>query len=205
MFKKDFLWGSATAAYQIEGAAHEDGRGLSVWDVFCADGKVYAGHTGDVACDHYHRFKEDVALMKKLGINSYRFSLSWTRIIPDGVGEVNEKGIGFYNALIDELVANGITPIVTLFHWDYPYELEKKGGWKNRESSDWFVGYAEVVFKNFSDRVKYFVTLNEPQCFIGQGYSLALHAPGLKCSDRDIVLMAHNVMLAHGKAVKKLR
>lgn len=205
MFKKNFMWGTATAAYQIEGGAHEDGRGLSVWDVFCAEGNAYAGHTGDVACDHYHRFAQDIALMKELGINSYRFSLSWPRIIPNGTGEINQKGIDFYNALIDELIKNGITPIITLFHWDYPYELEKKGGWRNRESSEWFAEYAEVVFKNFSDRVKYFVTLNEPQCFIGQGYAQGIHAPGLRCSDRDIVTMAHNVMLAHGKAVKKLR
>lgn len=205
MFKKDFMWGTATASYQIEGAAREDGRGPSVWDVFCAEGNAYGGHTGDVACDHYHRFAEDVALMKELGINAYRFSLSWTRIIPDGDGKVNPKGIEFYDRLINELINNGITPIITLFHWDYPYELEKKGGWRNRQSSDWFAYYAETVFRSFSDRVKYFVTLNEPQCFIGQGYAQGIHAPGLKCSDRDIVIMSHNVMLAHGKAVKALR
>ena len=143
MFQKDFAWGVATAAYQIEGAANEDGRGVSIWDVYShRDGMTKDGDTGDVACDHYHRYKEDVALMKKLGIKAYRFSISWTRILPDGTGKINEKGIDFYNRLIDELLAADITPYITLFHWDYPQALYYKGGWLNAESPDWFAEYA---------------------------------------------------------------
>ena len=134
-FKKDFIWGAATASYQIEGAAYEGGKGLSVWDKFSHEpGKVLEGHTGNVACDHYHLFKEDVALMKRMGVKNYRFSLSWPRLIPNGVGEVNEEGVAFYNALIDELIENGIRPFVTLFHWDYPSALQAKGAWENPDS-----------------------------------------------------------------------
>ena len=134
-FRKDFIWGAATASYQIEGAAYEDGKGLNVWDTFSHEpGKILEGHTGDVACDHYHRFKEDVALMKKMGINNYRFSIYWARLLPQGVGEVNEAGIAFYNALIDELITNGIRPFVTLFQWDYPCALQARGAWENPES-----------------------------------------------------------------------
>lgn len=205
MFRDDFAWGVATAAYQIEGAAREDGRGLSVWDTYTADGNSKNGQTGDIACDHYHRFEKDVKLMQELGVKVYRFSISWTRIIPNGVGEINEKGIAFYNRLIDCLIAHGITPFVTLFHWDYPYELEIRGNWSNPESSEWFVEYARVVFREFGDRVKHFITFNEPQCFIACGYDAGIHAPGLKCSKRDLVLKAHNVMLAHGKTVRLFR
>lgn len=205
MFKEDFMWGVATAAYQIEGAAHEDGRGLSVWDTFTADGRCFNGHTGDVACDHYHRFEEDVRLMKELGVKVYRFSLSWTRILPKGIGAVNEKGVAFYNRLIDCLLENGITPYITLFHWDLPYELEIRGNWSNPDSPQWFLEYAKVVFREFGDRVKYFITFNEPQCFIGIGYAGGNHAPGVKCSNRDLVLKAHHVMLAHGLAVRLFR
>jgi Beta-glucosidase/6-phospho-beta-glucosidase/beta-galactosidase len=167
-FKKDFIWGSATASYQIEGAAYEDGKGLSIWDVFCKEpGNVFGNHSGDVACDHYHKYKEDVQLMKELGIKAYRFSLSWPRIMPDGTGAINEKGIEFYSNLIDELIAAGITPYITLFHWDYPYALHKRGAWMNPDSSDWFADYAKVVAERFGDRVKHFFTINEPQCFIG--------------------------------------
>ena len=131
-FKKDFVWGAAASSYQVEGAYNEDGRGLSVWDVFSHEnGNVFGGHTGDTACDHYHKFRDDVKLMKEIGIKAYRFSISWSRIIPDGTGEVNEAGIKFYSDLIDELLANGIEPFITLFHWDYPYELYKRGGWMN--------------------------------------------------------------------------
>lgn len=175
MFRENFAWGVATAAYQIEGAAQEDGRGLSVWDTFTADGNCFNGHTGDVACDHYHRFEEDVKLMKELGVKAYRFSLSWSRIIPNGFGEINEKGIAFYNRLIDCLIANDITPYITLFHWDYPYELEIRGSWSNPDSPKWFVEYARVVFREFGDRVKHFITFNEPQCFIACGYGSGIH------------------------------
>ena len=206
MFKKDFAWGSATAAYQVEGAAYEDGRGESVWDVFShTDGKVKNGHTGDVACDHYHRYKEDVSLMKELGIKAYRFSVSWTRILPEGTGKINQKGVDFYNNLINELISAGIEPYMTLFHWDYPYALEKRGGWLNDESPKWFEEYARTVYSLFSDRVKHFITFNEPQCFIGIGYRDGVHAPGLKRCEKDIVVMAHNVMKAHGLAVRALR
>lgn len=206
MFQKDFAWGVATAAYQIEGAANEDGRGVSIWDVYShRDGMTKDGDTGDVACDHYHRYKEDVALMKKLGIKAYRFSISWTRILPDGTGKINEKGIDFYNRLIDELLAADITPYITLFHWDYPQALYYKGGWLNAESPDWFAEYASVVVDRFSDRVKHFITFNEPQCFIGGGYSFGWHAPGIRYPVSDVIRMAHYVMLAHGKAVIAMR
>lgn len=205
-FKKDFVWGVATASYQIEGAWNEDGKGLSIWDVFSHEpDKVISGHTGDIACDHYHRFKEDVALMKELGIKAYRFSLSWTRIFPDGTGKVNEEGAKFYSDLIDELLKNGIEPYITLFHWDYPYALYKKGGWLNEESVKWFADYAAKVSELYSDRVKYFITFNEPQCFIGAGYLSGSHAPGLKVSYRDVFQMCHNVLKAHGAAVIALR
>ncbi|MBQ6859606.1 MAG: family 1 glycosylhydrolase, partial [Clostridia bacterium] len=144
-FRKDFIWGAATASYQIEGAAYEDGKGPSVWDRFSHEpGKILEGHTGDVACDHYHRFREDVALMKEMGVKNYRFSISWPRLIPQGVGEVNEKGVQFYSDLIDELIAAGIRPIVTLFHWDYPAALQARGAWENPESPKWFEAYAEL-------------------------------------------------------------
>lgn len=205
-FKKDFVWGVATASYQIEGAYKEDGKGLNIWDVFSHEaGNVQCGHTGDIACDHYHKFKEDIALMRKLGIKAYRFSISWSRIFPDGIGKVNEKGVRFYSELIDELLANNIEPYVTLFHWDYPYELYKKGGWLNNDSIKWFANYAAKISEFYSDRVKYFITFNEPQCFIGGGYLSGVHAPGLKVSYKDIFQMCHNVLKAHGAAVIALR
>ena len=205
MFKDDFTWGVATSSYQIEGAAHEDGKGLSVWDVFTQEGRCYNGHSGVIACDHYHRFREDINLMKELGVKAYRFSLSWPRILPNGIGEVNQKGVDFYNELIDCLIENGIEPYITLFHWDYPYELEKRGNWTNPDSPKWFLEYAKIAFKAFGDRVKHFITFNEPQCFIGLGYEDGIHAPGLKCLKRDLVLKIHNVLLAHGLAVQAFR
>lgn len=205
-FQKDFLWGTATAAYQIEGAAYEDGKGLSIWDVYCKeDGKSYRGQTGDVACDHYHRYQEDVDLMAQMGARAYRLSLSWARILPNGIGEVNRAGIDFYNKLIDALLAKNITPMITLFHWDLPYELEKRGSWLNPESVQWFKEYTETVIRAFSDRVEYFITFNEPQVFLGSGYRTGIDAPGKKLSDRDLVKMAHNIMLAHGTAVQSFR
>ena len=205
-FRKDFIWGSATASYQIEGAWNEAGRGLSVWDVFCHEkGNVAEGHTGDIACDHYHRFREDVRLMRELGIKAYRFSISWTRIFPKGTGEINEEGVRFYSELLDELIANGIEPYITLFHWDYPYELHCKGSWLNDESVMWFADYAAKIAELYSDRCKNFITFNEPQCFIGLGYLNGSHAPGLKHSYRDIFRMCHNTLKAHGAAVIALR
>lgn len=206
MFRKDFVWGAATSSYQIEGATSEDGKGVSIWDVFAAqEGNVLGNHTGKIACDHYHRFREDVALMKKLGLKAYRFSLSWPRILPEGIGKVNQKGIAFYNALIDELIVNGIEPYLTLYHWELPYTLHQKGGWLNPDIVNWFGEYAKVVAENFSDRVKFFLTVNEPQCFIGLGYVKGVHAPGVKALYKDTFQMAHYALMAHGNTVVQLR
>jgi beta-glucosidase len=203
---KDFAWGVATAAFQIEGAKNGKDKGLDVWEVFTHEpDRIYNRDNADVACDHYNRYKEDIALMRKLGINSYRFSISWSRIFPDGIGRVSEDGVRFYSDIIDELLRNGIEPYVTLFHWDYPYALYRKGGWLNDESVLWFAEYARKVVELYSDRVKYFITMNEPQCFIGQGYLEAIHAPGVKLPYRDVFQMAHNVMKAHGAAVIAMR
>ncbi len=206
MLNKDFTWGVATSAYQIEGAAYEDGKGLSVWDTYCKRaGKIFDGNTGDVACDHYHRYKEDIQLMKKLGVTAYRFSVAWTRILPDGIGRVNEAGVDFYNRLIDELLEAGITPYMTLFHWDYPQELYYRGAWLNPDSPKWFEEYATVIASRFGDRVKHFFTLNEPQCFIGGFANGAYNAPGVDFPIDDAIRMSHHVLMAHGLAVKALR
>ncbi|MBQ3093854.1 MAG: beta-glucosidase [Clostridia bacterium] len=205
-FKKDMAWGTATASYQIEGAWNEDGKGEQIWDMFChQEGHIDCGHTGDVACDHYHRFREDVALMNKLGIKAYRFSLSWSRLFPDGTGALNEKGVQFYSDLIDELLQQGITPYITLFHWDYPSALHRRGGWLNNNSVTWFAEYAKAVVELYGDRVTHFITFNEPQVFIGQGYFGGWHAPGLKVSYEDVFRMCHNVLKAHGAAVIAMR
>ena len=205
-FPKDFVWGVATASYQVEGAANEDGRGPSVWDTFSKKkGAVFEGHTGETACDHYHRFKEDVALMKTLGVKSYRFSVSWTRVLPNGIGAVNGKGLDFYNRLLDELGKAGIAPMCTIFHWDYPEALYRRGGWLNRDSADWFAEYTALLADKLSDRVKLWVTQNEPQCFIGLGHLDGVHAPGDKLKFGDYLLAAHNGMRAHAKSVQALR
>ena len=205
-FIKDFAWGTATAAYQIEGAHREDGKGLSIWDVYTHEpGIVADSYPGDIACDHYHRFREDVRLMKELGHRAYRFSICWSRIFPEGTGKVNEKGVRFYSELIDCLLENGIAPHITLFHWDLPYALHKKGGWLNDESVQWFADYAAKVTELYSDRVEYFITFNEPQCFVGHGYGNGTKAPGLKVGYKDLFQIAHNVLKAHGAAVKAMR
>lgn len=205
-FGKDFIWGVATASYQVEGAAYEDYRTASVWDTFCEkDGKIIDGSNGTDACMQYKYMEDDVRLMAEMGLKAYRFSLSWSRIIPDGVGEVNQKGIDYYNRLIDTLRAHGIEPFVTLYHWDLPQALQNRGGWLNPDCVKWFENYARVVAENFSDRVKYFITFNEPQCFIGLGYFGTVHAPGLGCSPREAFLACHHVLLSHGTAVKVLR
>lgn len=205
-FPDDFTWGVAAAAYQIEGAARGDGKGLSVWDTFCRQpGKVLDGHSGDVACDHYHRFREDVAMMKSLGVRAYRFSISWPRVIPAGTGAVNERGLDFYEQLVDELLAAGIQPWATLFHWDYPHALFCRGGWLNRDSAEWFADYARVIADRLSDRVGNWITLNEPQCFIGFGHATGTNAPGLKLGTAECLLAGHHVLLAHGMAVRVLR
>ena len=205
-FAKDFVWGAATSSYQIEGTGRDSGKGQNIWDVFTKEpGRVYEGHTGDIACDHYHRFREDVAYMKELGLKGYRFSIDWSRVLPEGTGKVNEKGIDFYNALIDELLEQGIEPYITLYHWELPYEIYKRGGWMNPEIVEWFGQYARLVAERFSDRVKYFFTLNEPQCFVGLGFLQGCHAPGVKAPLRDTFEMAHNALKARGRAVQMLR
>ncbi len=205
-FNKDFIWGGATASYQVEGAAYEDGKGLNIWDIFCKDGgHIYENQTGDVACDQYHRYKEDVQIMKEMGMKAYRFSLSWARIMPEGTGTVNEKGLKYYDNLINELLDNGIEPFVTLYHWDLPYALHLQGGWMNPNSPSWFYEYAKVVAEHFSDRVKNFFTINEPQCIVGLGYQTGEHAPGLKVGPSDYFRIWHNVLKAHGRAVEALR
>lgn len=206
MTQKNFIWGAATSSYQIEGAAYADGKGLNIWDTFCqTSGAIVDNSSGDMACDHYNRFAEDVKLMKEIGIKAYRFSISWARILPDGIGEINQKGIDFYSKLVDLLLENGIEPYVTLYHWDLPYELHKKGGWLNPEISDWFANYARIFAENFSGRVKNYITINEPQVFVGLGYKDGLHAPGLKMSLRDLIVIGHNVLKAHGRAVQEIR
>jgi beta-glucosidase len=206
LFPEDFVWGAATAAYQVEGAAREDGRGPSVWDVFCRKpGAVFEGQTGDVACDHYHRYRQDVALLKSLGVSSYRFSVSWTRVIPDGVGSQNPKGFDFYSRLVDELLRAGIAPMCTLFHWDFPQALYARGGWLNRDVAGWFGDYAAAVADHLGDRVEVWVTQNEPQCFIGMGLRDGTHAPGDKLGFGQYLLAAHNSLRAHGRAVQALR
>lgn len=203
-FPKNFIWGAATASFQIEGGA--DKRGECVWDMFCKrPGAVAFGHDGRTACDHYHRFREDAALMKRLGLKAYRFSISWPRLMPDGTGKVNPDGVRFYNELIDELLKNGIEPYVTLFHWDYPLELYKRGGWLNPESPLWFEEYTKTVVDLFSDRVKNWFTLNETLCFISVGHANGEHAPGLKMSEYEVMLCAHHAHLAHGRAVRAIR
>lgn len=205
-FRKDFVWGAATSAYQIEGAVKEDGKGEHIWDVYTKEpGKIFEGHTGEVACDHYHRYKEDVRIMKEIGLKGYRFSIDWSRVMPEGAGRVNEAGIAFYNDLIDELLKNDIEPYITMYHWELPYELYKRGGWMNPQIVEWFGEYAKLLAERFSNRVTHFFTLNEPQCFVGLGFVNGEHAPGIKAPIRDTFEMAHNVMKAHGRAVQMLR
>ena len=205
-FPKGFVWGVATASYQIEGGAYEDGKGLSVWDTLCRKpGAIWNHQNGDIASDHYHRYKEDVALMKSLGVQAYRLSISWPRILPEGTGVVNAAGLDFYDRLIDELCAAGITPYVTLFHWDYPYELYCRGGWLNPSSPDWFADYTQTVVKELGDRVNYWMTLNEPQCFVNLGHADGVHAPGDKLGQAQTLRITHHALLAHGKAVQAIR
>ncbi len=199
-FSKDFVWGAATSAYQTEGAVKGEGKGKHIWDVYTDEpGHVFEGHTGETACDHYHRFREDVRIMKEIGLKGYRFSIDWSRVLPEGYGSVNEKGIDFYNALIDELLANGIEPYITLYHWELPYEIYKRGGWMNPQIVEWFGEYARLAAVRFSDRVTHFFTLNEPQCFVGLGFLTGEHAPGLRSPLCDTFAMAHNVLKAHGR------
>jgi beta-glucosidase len=204
-FPENFLWGAGTSAYQIEGAWNADGKGESIWDRFCHDsGKVFGGDTGDTACDHYHRFRDDIAIMKELGLKAYRFSIAWPRVMPKGWGPVNLKGLDFYDALVDELVAAGIVPFVTLYHWDLPQELQDKGGWPNRDTAFRFADYAAVAARRLGDRVKHWVTFNEPWVSAFQGYREGVLAPGIKDS-RQAFAAAHHLMLAHGLGAEALR
>lgn len=206
MFQKNFLWGAATAAYQVEGASREDGKGPSIWDEFCRrPGAVYEGQSGSIACDGYHRFREDIALLKRIGVRAYRFSISWPRIFPEGTGRVNEAGLRFYDAVVEECLKNEILPVVTLYHWDLPAALQKRGGWLNPESPVWFRDYAETVARRFAGKVRCYVTINEPQCVVALGYGKGEHAPGCRLSEADLFLAAHHVLLAHGMAVRALR
>jgi len=205
-FRSDFVWGAGASSYQIEGAAREDGKGPSVWDEFCRQpGRIWSNQSGDVACDHYHRYGEDISLMKEIGLSAYRLSISWPRVIPGGTGAVNPTGLAFYDSLVDDLLRSDIVPYITLFHWDYPYELYRQGGWLARDSSDWFADYARVVVDKLSDRVRYWITLNEPQCFIGLGHQFGFHAPGDRLEFGRVLTAAHNALLAHGKAVQAIR
>lgn len=217
-FPTNFTWGAASSAYQIEGAWNQDGRGPSIWDTYChatptqggpgfnpIKPNVYQGHTGDVACDHYHKYKEDVAIMKSIGLQAYRFSIAWTRVMPDGVGTVNAKGLDFYDRLVNELLASGITPYATLFHWDYPEALFRRGGWLNRESVKWFADYTEAVADRLGDRVKNWMTLNEPQVFLQFGHADAHNAPGLRLGTRELLVACHHALMSHGSAVQVLR
>ena len=205
MFRDDFVWGVASSSYQVEGTDANDGRGKNVWDAFTEAGRIYENQNAYTTCDHMHHYKEDYALMKNLGIKAYRFSLNWARILPQGTGRVNEKAIQMYRDMITCMKENGITPYITMFHWEFPQALYEKGGWLNPEVIDWFGEYAKVVAENFSDICEYFITINEPQCVVGLGHLSGVHAPGLKLSAKDTFQIAHNLMKAHGQAVINLR
>jgi beta-glucosidase len=204
-FPDGFVWGSATAAYQIEGAAAEDGRKPSIWDTFShTAGKVHGGDTGDVACDHYHRLDGDLDLMAELDLRAYRFSVSWSRVVPDGSGKVNQPGLDFYQRLVDGLLARGINPLLTLYHWDLPQALDDLGGWLSRDTADRFAEYALVVGEALGDRVSAITTLNEPFCSAFLGYGSGEHAPGVR-DNAAALKAAHHLNLAHGRAVSALR
>lgn len=204
-FPQGFLWGVATASYQIEGAVAEAGRGESIWDTFSrTPGKVSNGDNGDIACDHFHRYREDIALMRELGVQSYRFSLAWPRMFPDGDNREEPRGFAFYDRLIDELLASGITPMATLYHWDLPQRLQDQGGWANRDIAHRFAEYAQKAAARFGDRVTSWLTLNEPWCSSWLGYMSGVHAPGIQDLDQAIAA-AHHTALAHGLGVRAIK
>ena len=199
-----FKWGVSTAAYQIEGAVAEDGRGPSIWDLFGRQaGRIANGDTGDVACDHYHRYKEDVALMRRLGLQVYRFSVAWPRVLPQGRGQANSLGLDFYDRLIDELLRSGIEPWLCLYHWDLPQALDDLGGWQNRDIALWFADYAALMARRYGDRVRHFATFNEPNVCTLFGYGMGWNAPGI-ANRRSFLQAAHHVNLAHVEAVRTL-
>ena len=204
-FPLGFVWGAATAAYQIEGAWDEDGKGESIWDRFShTPGRIKTGETGDVACDHYHRWPEDIALMKEIGLGAYRFSIAWSRVLPDGRGKINRKGLDFYERLVDALLEANIRPFVTLYHWDLPQRLQDEGGWPSRSVIDAFAEFAQVIGRSMGDRVKDWMTLNEPHVSAFVGYLGGQHAPG-HTSLTEAVMSSHHLLLAHGLAVPILR
>jgi beta-glucosidase len=204
-FPPDFTWGSATAAYQIEGAAKEDGKGESIWDRFThTPGTIEDNSTGDVACDHYHRWQDDLGLMSSLNLNAYRFSIAWSRVVPEGHGAINMAGLDFYDRIVEGLLARGISPFITLYHWDLPQALQDRGGWQNRDTAYYFGDYAEALGQRLGDRVKHWITLNEPQVVVYAGHVQGRHAPGIR--DRALIApVAHHLLLAHGIAVQVLR
>jgi len=200
-----FLWGTATASYQIEGAASQDGRGPSIWDTFShTPGKVERSENGDVACDHYHRYADDIQLMRDLGVSAYRFSISWSRVLPEGKGQQNQKGFDFYSRVVDGLLAAGITPFVTLFHWDLPQALQDRGGFASRDIADWFADYAVQTAERLGDRVKHWIMLNEPSVYSLLGHALGMHAPGVT-DVNAFFAVTHHLNLAQGKALQALR
>ncbi|MFW5985777.1 MAG: GH1 family beta-glucosidase [Halanaerobiales bacterium] len=204
-FPDDFLWGTATASYQIEGAHNEDGKGESIWDRFThTPGKIVKNYVGDTACDHYHRYREDVALMKEMGVNSYRFSIAWPRILPNGHGKVNRKGLDFYKSLISELHENEIKPAVTIYHWDLPQPLQFHGGWTNKDTVEYFLEYSNILFEELGDSVDKWITFNEPWCISFLSNQIGEHAPGIK-DYQSALKVAHNLMVAHGKAMDLYR
>jgi beta-glucosidase len=204
-FPDGFRWGVATSAYQIEGAVQADGRGESVWDRFShTPGRIQNGDTGDIACDHYHRYEQDLDLMQSLGIQSYRFSIAWTRIVPSGSGAINQRGLDFYRRLIDGLLKRGIQPLPTLWHWDTPQQLEDQGGWVSRDTAQRFAEYADAVFRAFGDSVPAWMTLNEPKTVVTVGYLQGFHAPGLQNPQKAYAAL-HHLLLAHGLAVQAFR
>ncbi len=205
-FPKDFIWGASAASYQVEGGANVDGRGPSVWDMLCRQpGRIWNGDTGDVGCDHYHHVDEDTRLMGEIGLHAYRLSISWPRILPEGTGAVNARGLDFYDRLIDALLARKIQPWVTLFHWDYPLALYHRGGWLSPDSPKWFADYAAIVVDKISDRVGHWMTQNEPQCYLGLGLRDGIHAPGDKLGLQQVLLANHHSLLAHGLAAQVIR
>ncbi|HEU5116811.1 MAG TPA: family 1 glycosylhydrolase, partial [Isosphaeraceae bacterium] len=205
-FPDGFLWGSATASAQVEGAASADGKSPSIWDHFARQpGKVRNGDTPDVACDQYHRFESDADLMASLGLKHHRFSIAWPRVIPDGRGPINPLGLDHYDRLVDALLTRGITPWPTLFHWDLPQALEEKGGWLVRSTVDAFATYAEAVVKRLGDRVRHWFSVNEIPCFIGHGYGTGIFAPGHKVDPKRLNQAYHHALLAHGHAVSAVR
>ena len=204
-FPSNFIWGAATASYQIEGAYNQDGKGESIWDRFCrTPGKVQGGDRGDVACDHYHRYRDDVKLMKEISLNAYRFSIAWSRIFPQGKGQINQRGLDFYERVVDKLLDSGIEPFVTLYHWDLPQALQEEGGWANKDTIGYFKDYAAEVSKKLGDRVHFWITHNEPWVVSFVGHYLGIDAPGIK-NLSTALKVSHHLLLSHGKTVAVIR